>query len=72
MMLSKTYTFTKRTLGLLLFIGGIVGFAAIFAVDLLDVGRQGGIGPAQRVGLVLCIGAALIGLTLIPLGKAKA
>lgn len=52
--------------------GGVLGFFGILAIDLFDVGREGGIGPAQQVALVLCFAAAFLGLTLIPLGKAEA
>ncbi|MBZ0301472.1 MAG: hypothetical protein K8J31_17115 [Anaerolineae bacterium] len=45
---------------------------AIVAIDVLDVGREGGIGPAQRIALGLMIGVALAGLTLIPLKGAPA
>jgi hypothetical protein len=58
---------TKRQLGLLLVIGGMAGFVAILAVDLIDVGREGGIGPAQQIALVLMMAVTLAGLTLIPL-----
>lgn len=71
-MLSNSYTLSKRILGLMLVVGGIGGFIAILAIDIFDVGRQGGIGPAQRIALALCVGVALFGLTLIPLGSAKA
>ncbi len=49
-------------------IGGIAGFAAIMAIDLFDVGREGGIGPAQQIALALCVLLAFLGVTLIPLG----
>lgn len=68
-MLSDHFTLTKRHLGLLLFIGGVLGFLGILAIDLLDVGREGGIGPAQQIALGLMTAAVLIGLTLIPLGN---
>lgn len=58
---------TKRQLGLLLLIGGIVGFSGIIAIDLIDIGREGGIGPAQQIALGLTAALALIGLTLLPL-----
>ncbi|HLV35141.1 MAG TPA: hypothetical protein VKY59_08520 [Spirillospora sp.] len=58
---------TKRQLGLLLVIGGIAGFVAILAVDLIDVGREGGIGPAQQIALGLMVAVTFVGLTLIPL-----
>ena len=63
---------TKRMLGAGLLILGVLGFLAILAIDILDVGRQGGIGPAQRLALALMVITALIGLTLIPLGDAPA
>jgi hypothetical protein len=64
-MLNKSLT--KRQLGLLLFIGGAIGFIGIIGIDVLDVGREGGIGPAQRIALGLMVALALIGLTLIPM-----
>lgn len=67
-MLRNDYTLSKRALGILLVIGGVLGFIGILAIDVLDVGREGGIGPAQRFALGVCLAAALIGLSLIPLG----
>ena len=69
-MLNKALT--KRQLGILLLIGGILGFVGIIAVDLIDIGREGGIGPAQRIALGLMVAIALLGLTLIPLKDAPA
>jgi hypothetical protein len=66
-MFSNRFTLTKRTLGLLLLIGGIAAFAAILSVDVFDVGREGGIGPAQRIALGGAVLIALVGLTLIPI-----
>ena len=63
---------TKRQLGMVLAILGSVGFLAILSIDLLDVGRQGGIGPAQSMALLLMAALTLIGLSLIPLGDAPA
>ncbi|MBC7810009.1 MAG: hypothetical protein H7175_02625 [Burkholderiales bacterium] len=71
-MFAKDYTFTKRHLGLLLLAIGILGFIAIIGIDVLDAGRQGGIGPAQRLGLGAMALLAIIGMTLIPLGNAPA
>ncbi len=64
-MLNKTLT--KRQLGILLLAAGLLGFVGIIAIDLVDIGREGGIGPAQRIALGLMIALALLGLTLIPL-----
>ena len=71
-MLSNHFTLTKRMLGALLLIGGIAAFAAILSVDVIDVGRQGGIGPAQRMALGGAALIALVGLTLIPIRDQRA
>lgn len=71
-MLHKDYTFTKRHLGILLVIVGAAAIAGLLAIDLLNAGREGGIGPAQQIGLALGALAAFTGLTLIPLGDAPA
>ncbi|HEX2908596.1 MAG TPA: hypothetical protein VHO69_17120 [Phototrophicaceae bacterium] len=71
-MFNQNFTFTKRHLGLILLVGGVLGFIGILGIDLLDVGREGGIGPAQQLALGLCVVAALLGLTLIPLGNRPA
>ena len=63
---------TKRQLGFGLAVIGAVGFLAILSIDLLDVGRQGGIGPAQSLALLLMAALSLAGLSLIPLGDAPA
>ncbi len=67
-MFKNEFTFTKRQLGLLLLIIGIVGFAAVYGIDLVDVGREGGIGPVQRIALGALALMTVLGLTLIPLG----
>ncbi len=65
-------TISKKQLGIALALGGLLGFLGVLAIDVLDAGRQGGIGPAQAFALALMAGSALIGLTLIPLGDAPA
>jgi hypothetical protein len=62
-----TKSLTKRQLGLLLILGGLAGFLGIIAIDVLDAGREGGIGPAQQIALALMVTLAVVGLTLIPL-----
>lgn len=69
MITSRDFTFTKRQLGLLMFIGGILGVVGLLALDALGGGREGGIGPAQRLAIILMGLIAFIGLTLIPLGS---
>jgi hypothetical protein len=71
-MLRNDFTLTKRLLGLLLLIAGIAGFVAILAIDIVDAGREGGIGPAQQIALGLMVAMALAGLTLLPLGDQPA
>lgn len=71
-MFRDDFTLSKRQLGLLLIIGGVAGFAAILAIDILDAGREGGIGPAQRMALGLMVTLALAGLTLLPISDMPA
>lgn len=70
--LSEDYTISKRTLGIALLVGGIITAGGILAIDLLDAGREGGIGPAQAAALGSSILVAIIGVTLIPLGDKPA
>lgn len=72
MILSKSFTFTKRQLGLLMLIAGIGGFIAIIGIDVIDVGRDGGIGPAQQIALGITVLIALVGLTLLPISDQRA
>ncbi len=69
MLSSNHFTFSKRGLGWLLVISGGLGLVGILGIDVLDIGREGGIGPAQQIALGLAVLMLLIGLTLIPLGK---
>jgi hypothetical protein len=71
-MFSNSFTLTKRHLGWLLLSGGIAAFAITIGIDIFHVGREGGIGPAQQAALGISMVMSLIGLTLIPLGKAPA
>jgi hypothetical protein len=68
-MLNNHFTFSKRGLGWLLVISGGLGILGIFGVDILDVGREGGIGPAQQIALGLAVVMVIVGLTLVPLGN---
>lgn len=69
MIIRRDFTFTKRQLGLLMFISGVLGVVGLLALDALGGGREGGIGPAQRLAIILMGLIAFIGLTLIPLGS---
>lgn len=63
---------TKRQLGLGLLIIASIGAVGLLAVDLVGAGAFQGIGPAQRLGLLVCGVLALIGATLVPLGDKPA
>lgn len=71
-MLEKERTITKRQLGIALSIGGGVGAIAVLSIDLLEVGREGGIGPVQAAVLIIMVAALAVGLSLIPLGDSPA
>ncbi len=64
-MLNNHFTFTKRQLGLLLLIAGIGAFIVVLAVDIIDAGREGGIGPVQRMAIGGTLATALLGLSLL-------
>lgn len=66
-MLRDDFTFTKRQIGILLFVGGLLVFVGLLLLDTLGGGRDGGIGPAQRLALICSVILALIGLTLLPI-----
>ena len=67
-----TRPLSKRQLGLLLIAGGVAGIAAVLAIDVLDAGREGGVGQTQRMALGGMILVASGGLTLLPLGDRPA
>lgn len=71
-MLSEDYTITKRQLGILLVLAGVLGAIGIIGIDVVNAGQQGGIGPAQMFALGIMVVVAIIGLTLIPLGDTPA
>lgn len=50
-------------------LAGVGGIALILGVEVLQIGREGGIGPAQRQALIVMGVLAAAGLTLIPLGN---
>ena len=63
---------TKRQLGVALLFIGLAGVIALLAIDVIDAGRPGGIGPAQSLALAIMALLALVGLALIPRGDAPA
>lgn len=63
---------TKRQLGLLFILLGVIVVAALFAADLLGASQFGGVGPMQRLALVGAIIMTMVGITLWPLGDRPA
>lgn len=68
---SPEFTFSKRLLGLHLIIIGVVGNAVMIGWDLVRQSEHG-VGPQQKAAMIVLAVGAAIGLTLIPLGRAKA
>lgn len=58
---------TKRELGMICVVVGLVGFFAVLSIDIIDAGRESGIGPARRLALGLTLALAVLGLTLLPI-----
>jgi hypothetical protein len=70
--LRNDFTFTKRQLGWLMIIGGVLVFVGIMALNVIRQKPVAEIGPAQQLVFALCALIALIGATLIPLGDSSA
>ncbi len=68
---SLEFTFTKRLLGFHLLGAGLLGNGVLIAWDLIRKSEHG-IGPQQKAAMIVLAVGAVIGLTLIPLGRAKA
>lgn len=66
---STEFTFSKRQMGIVLAAIGGLGFIGLLMLDILGGGREGGIGPAQQIALVIMAVVALLGLLLIAGGK---
>lgn len=63
---------TKRILGLGFSAIGLLIIIGLFAIDLLRASDYQGIGPTQRMGLIVGAIIFTVGLTLIPLGNRPA
>lgn len=50
-------------------VGAVVG---LFGIDLIGAGQFQGIGPAQRLALLVAGGVILLGASLLPLGDKPA
>ncbi len=69
-LLSPNYTLTKRLIGVLMVVAGVLGFIAIFAFDAISGGDQ--FGPSQKLALLGAVATFFVGLSLIPLGDTPA
>jgi hypothetical protein len=72
MIFNDTFTFTKRQIGWLLVIGGVIAVLGLLALNFIRHKPVSEIGPAQQLVFVLFAAGLLIGLSLIPLGDAPA
>ncbi len=68
---SPEFTFSKRLLGLHLIIIGVMGNVVMIGWDLVRKSEHG-VGPQQKAAMIVLAIGAVIGLTLLPLGRTKA
>lgn len=64
--LSNEFSISKRSLGVLMIVSGVVLAGAMLLVELIGTSAQG-IGVIQWIGIVGGISSAALGLTLLPL-----
>lgn len=66
---SSDFTLSKRHLGGLGILAGVLGLLVVLLYDQLGLSDpQGGFGPSQMLGLVGSALLILLGLSLLPLG----
>ena len=63
---------TKRQLGWLILLIGVVVILGSLGVDLVGAGQFTGLGPAQRQAIFGGLALTLFGLSLLPLGHRPA
>ena len=63
---------TKRQLGIVVIVLGLLVTLGIAAVDFVGAGRWGGFGPLQRMGIGLSVVAIAVGFVLTCLGNRPA
>jgi len=66
------WTMTKRGLGITFIALGAAATLGILAVDLLGAGNFQGLGPAQRLALLVAGVTIVVGISLLPLGDRPA
>ena len=70
--MSSDLPLTKRQLGWLIILTGVVIIIGSFSVDLIGAGQFTGLGPAQKQAINGGLALALFGFTLLPLGQRPA
>jgi lipopolysaccharide export LptBFGC system permease protein LptF len=63
---------TKQQLGFCFIVLAVTAAIGITVIDLVGASNFDGVGPAQRLALLACAAAFLLGLSLIPLGDRPA
>ena len=63
---------TKRQLGVIVAVIGLLAVSGLVAVDLVGVGQWAGFGPLQRLGAGAGLGFVVVGLILFRLGDRPA
>ena len=63
---------TKRQLGIIVIVAGLLVAAGTIGIDLVGAGQWGGFGPLQRIGLCLGAVSIVVGLILFSLGDRPA
>ena len=56
---------TKKTVGIVLIVVGIIGLILSVLADVIGIGGNPGFGPTQIIGTIAGIAAAVVGLVLI-------
>ncbi len=56
---------TKKTVGIVLIVVGIVVLILSAIADAIGIGGNPGFGPIQLIGIIVGIAAAVVGLVLI-------
>jgi hypothetical protein len=67
-----SFTVSKRLLGALMLTGGAGGLIGLLALDVIRGTLESGFGPVQQAAMGACAVLAVVGLTLLPLGKRPA
>ena len=73
MVLDPNFTLSKRHLGIIAIVGGVLTLLGVVIYDQLGLSDpDAGFGPTQKLALLGAVGIILLGVTLIPLGDRPA